>query len=168
MGHRIAVMNSGVLQQLDTPQNLYDHPANLFVATFIGSPAMNVFPATVASANGGAEVKSGDVSLKVPALRAARLRDWAGKGVTLGIRPEHFHVVSDTSVEDDGTYVRLPVELVEPLGSETLLHVTGPDGETLVARVEPDFQPRPGEVVTLRVDVDQIHAFDPDTEQALT
>ncbi|MDI3341492.1 MAG: sn-glycerol-3-phosphate ABC transporter ATP-binding protein UgpC [Sphaerobacter sp.] len=167
MGHRIAVMNAGVLQQLDTPQNLYDHPANLFVATFIGSPAMNVFPAEVTTSPEGVRVVAADVRLTLPPECGARLREWAGKPILLGIRPEHFHVVTDPERVAPGRVVRLPVELVEPLGAETLLHVRGPAEQTLVARVDPEFQPARGEAVTLAVEVEQIHAFDPDSQRTL-
>ncbi|MBX5445977.1 sn-glycerol-3-phosphate ABC transporter ATP-binding protein UgpC [Sphaerobacter sp.] len=168
MGHRIAVMNAGVLQQLDTPQNLYDRPANLFVATFIGSPAMNIVPAEVTTTPEGMQIVAEDLRLTLPAERGARLREWDGKSVLIGIRPEHFHEVHESDAAPDGRYVRLPVELVEPLGAETLLHLRGPEGHTLVARVEPEFQPDPGDIVTLSVDVEQIHAFDPDSQQTLT
>ena len=166
MGDRIAVMSRGVLQQLDTPQHLYDSPANLFVATFIGSPAMNVVPGTVVIDGETVTVRADGLELSLPPGRAARLAGWAGRDVLVGVRPEHIAVPAAGGAVP-GRGIRLPVELVEPLGSETLLHLLGPGGVTLVARVEPWFQPRPGEVVELEVDTTQLHAFDPATEQAL-
>ncbi|MBX6341044.1 MAG: sn-glycerol-3-phosphate ABC transporter ATP-binding protein UgpC, partial [Thermomicrobiaceae bacterium] len=116
MGHRIAVMSAGVLQQLDTPQEIYDRPANLFVATFIGSPAMNVFPAMVDRGDGGMRLVSDGVVLRVPSARADRLEGYLGREVLVGIRPEHFEVAGPGGDgRGAGQTLRLPVELVEPL-----------------------------------------------------
>jgi multiple sugar transport system ATP-binding protein len=168
MGDRIAVMNTGQLQQLDTPQNLYDYPANRFVATFIGSPAMNVFPADVISDANGLRVSAADFQVSVPPERAERLRSLAGEQVLLGVRPEHIQVREYAEVVTEGNTIRMPVELVEPLGSETLLHLTGPDGMMIVARVDPRTTLRPGDVAELAVNTGHLHAFDPTTEEALT
>jgi multiple sugar transport system ATP-binding protein len=167
MGDRIAVMNAGQLQQLDTPQNLYDRPANRFVATFIGSPAMNVFPATVSNGTATPSVVAGDFKVVVPDSRSERLRSKDGQDVLIGVRPEDFQVVEFAESVTDGNRVRLPVELVEHLGSETLLHLTGPY-DTIVARVDPRTQLRVGEVAELAVNTNHLHAFDPATEESLT
>jgi multiple sugar transport system ATP-binding protein len=164
MGHRIAVMNHGVLQQLDTPQHLYDHPANLFVATFIGSPAMNIFQAGVRSSGDGVRIVAEGVDLLVPAHRSDRLRNYIDRDVFVGVRPEDF-ALSDGRTQ--GQIMRLPVELVEPLGSEQLVHMSGPDKQPIVARLEPRDPVRAGEVVEMAVDLDRLHAFDPETEVAL-
>ncbi len=166
MGHRIAVMNFGVLQQLDTPQELYDHPTNLFVATFIGSPAMNVFPTEVVQGEGGVRLLAEGVSLTVPYDRVGKLGGVIGTQVMTGIRPEHFRVRQNGG-SNDGRGLKLPVDLVEPLGSEKLVHMRGPDGENLVARLEPDAPVRAGEVLDLTVDIDHLHAFDSQTQEAL-
>ncbi len=91
MASRIAVINKGVLQQLDTPQNLYDHPNNLFVAGFIGSPAMNFFPGTLRREDGKLCVDTGDFTLTIPANRAAPFEKVVGKDIIFGIRPENIH-----------------------------------------------------------------------------
>ncbi len=168
MGDRIAVMNAGQLQQLDTPQRLYDYPANRFVATFIGSPSMNVFPADVTSSDGGVVVSAEGFRLVLPPERAQRVRDYVGKQILLGIRPEHMQVREFAEAVHDGNVVTFPVELVEPLGSETLLHLAGPDGETLVSRADPRTTVRRGESVEIAVDTQHVHAFDPVTEESLT
>jgi multiple sugar transport system ATP-binding protein len=164
MGHRIAVMSHGVLQQLDTPQHLYDHPANLFVATFIGSPAMNVFRAGARSSGDGVRIVAEGVDLLVPAHRSDRLRNYIDKDVLVGVRPEDF-TLSDGRAQ--GQIMRLPVDLVEPLGSEQLVHMSGPDNQPIVARLEPRDPVRSGEIVEMSVDLDRLHAFDPETEVAL-
>ena len=168
MGDRIAVMNVGQLQQLDTPQNLYDFPANRFVATFIGSPAMNVFPATVTNGAAGLRVLAGDFQVDVPAVRGERMRSKIGETVLLGIRPEHIEVREHAENVIDGNSVRMPVDLVEHLGSETLLHLRGPEGMAIVARVDPRTTLRAGDVADLAVNTEQLHAFDSHTEEALT
>lgn len=166
MGDRIAVMNEGRLQQLDTPQNLYDHPANRFVATFIGSPAMNVFSATVSNGADRLLLTAGDFRVTVPVSRAGRLKDRVGKDVMIGVRPEHIQTKQYAEdVRDDNT-VKLPVELVEPLGSETLLHLKGPT-DSIVAKVDPRTSVKAGEIAELTINLDHLHAFDPVSEEVL-
>jgi len=168
MGDRIAVMNVGQLQQTDTPQNLYDFPANRFVATFIGSPAMNVFPASVSSGDAGLAITAGDFRVEAPASRAERARDRVGQDVLVGIRPEHIQVSEFAENVSEGNTIKLTVDLVEQLGSETLLHLRGPSDEMIVARVDPRTRLSAGDVATLAVNTDQLHIFDPTTEEALT
>ena len=166
MGDRIAVMSVGLLQQLDTPQNLYDSPANRFVATFIGSPSMNIFPGVVTASDTGPVITAGAIELKLPADRAERALGLNGKPVLIGLRPEHMELKEYADATYAGNEIRLPVELVESLGSEALLHLTGPDG-VIVARVDPRVRFKPGDLADLAVDVTHLHVFDPETEQAL-
>jgi multiple sugar transport system ATP-binding protein len=122
MGHRIAVMRKGVLQQLGPAQQLYDHPTNLFVATFVGSPAMNLFQAEVLDGSGGLALKLGEQRLELPAVAQSRgLGAYRGGRVALGIRPEHMCEPSSGR----GDQLRLSGEtvLVETLGSDRLVHV---------------------------------------------
>jgi multiple sugar transport system ATP-binding protein len=164
MGHRIAVMNQGVLQQLDTPENLYDHPANLFVATFIGSPAMNIFPARVVVGDGTVRLVAGDVTLEAAPEQRNRLAEYSNREVLVGIRPEDL-IVQPGQVSVD-RQLRLPVEIVEPLGSETLVHLRGPAG-TIIAKADPHVHFSVGELAAVTVKVEHLHAFDPQTELAL-
>jgi multiple sugar transport system ATP-binding protein len=164
MGHRIAVMNQGVLQQLDTPENLYDHPANLFVATFIGSPAMNIFPARVVVGDGTVRLVAGDVTLEAAPEQRNRLAEYSGREVLVGIRPEDL-IVQPGQVSVD-RQLRLPVEIVEPLGSETLVHLRGPAG-TIIAKADPHVHFSVGELAAVTVKVQHLHVFDPQTELAL-
>ncbi|MFW6074979.1 MAG: ABC transporter ATP-binding protein, partial [Chloroflexota bacterium] len=167
MGDRIAVMNDGILQQLDTPQNLYDHPSNQFVATFIGSPAMNVFPATISSNTEGLAVVAGDLSFEIPGERTERLRPYVDKPVTIGIRPEDIELTEYAETVHDGNIVNLPVSLVEPLGSEILLHLDGPEKLSIVARVDPRVRLRPGDVAKVAINTDHVHAFDTESQEAI-
>jgi multiple sugar transport system ATP-binding protein len=168
MGDRIAVMNAGEIQQVDTPQALYETPANRFVATFIGSPAMNVFPASVSNGTGEPSITAGEFRVIVPDSRVGRVRERSGQDVLVGIRPEHIQVVEYAEKVDDGNTISMPVDLVEHLGAETLLHLRGPAGEPIVARVDPRTTLRAGDVAKLAVNTDQLHVFDPTTEVALT
>jgi multiple sugar transport system ATP-binding protein len=124
MGDRVAVMRKGELQQMADPQTLYDSPKNLFVASFIGSPAMNIFEATVQRSSEGLSIKLGDQELNVPADVAARrpaLAGYAGRPLAVGIRPEHLE---DASIaRNGGGKLHGRVLLTEALGSEILAHV---------------------------------------------
>jgi multiple sugar transport system ATP-binding protein len=155
LGDRIAVMNRGTVQQIDTPRALYDQPANRFVATFLGSPAMNMIDGTVD--HGVFRTATGALAFDVaPALGDRRL--------TLGLRPEHLAPLTNGSAP---VTLRARVELIEPLGSEVLLHVRSPDGE-LTARVAPDVTPSAGTEITLAVDLAKAHFFDPATDMRCT
>jgi multiple sugar transport system ATP-binding protein len=124
MGDRVAVMRRGELQQMAEPQTLYDSPKNLFVASFIGSPAMNIFEATIERRDGGLAVKLGDQELDIPADAAQRrpsLAGYTGRTLAVGIRPEHLE---DASVaRNGGGRLHGRVQLTEALGSEILAHV---------------------------------------------
>ncbi|MGH9129594.1 MAG: ABC transporter ATP-binding protein [Acidimicrobiales bacterium] len=188
MGDRVAVLRSGLLQQCGPPQGLYDHPDNLFVAAFIGSPAMNLYEAAVS--NDGAEISLGSQVLAVPeALRIARpgIERYRDQPVVLGIRPEHL---SDASLAGGGDWVGRSlageVELVEALGSELIVHfkldarqvraegattreVPVPEGTLAegVARVDPRSGVKPGQRVVFAVATDRLHLFDPDSGKAV-
>ncbi len=167
MGQRIAVMSGGLLQQLDTPQRIYDHPANLFVGSFIGSPAMNVFRAEAVRGDGGIRVKAPGVDLLVPPHRSERLAQHIGEQIHVGIRPEHFGLANGNNGPVEGQTVSFPVELVEPLGAEQLIHMRSPEGEMLVARLDPGERVVAGETTDFTVNLDMFHAFDIETEEAL-
>jgi multiple sugar transport system ATP-binding protein len=154
MGHRVAVLSGGKLQQVDTPRHLYDNPVNQFVAGFIGSPAMNL--QTVPLADGGVRLAGSTFPLPA-AIRSAA--DQAGlREIVLGIRPEHLHL-ADGAGEVSGE-----VMLVEELGADALLHVRlAESGDQVVARTEGRTPPAPGQDVTFNVRPDDVFAFDPQT-----
>jgi multiple sugar transport system ATP-binding protein len=156
MGDRIALMRDGVLQQIDAPEALYSHPANLFVAGFIGSPRMNLVRASRAPIDGGHAVECLGVS--VPLSRRSSLLD-GGRDVILGLRPEDLRWGRGAMVDGHVT-LRAQVEVVEPLGSETLISVAVGD-QRLIARFPPRTGISPGESVDLAFDPAHVHMFDP-------
>jgi multiple sugar transport system ATP-binding protein len=169
MGTRIAVLNAGIIQQLGPPQDLYDHPTNLFVAGFIGSPAMNFFDNVRVVADGDStKIIIGDVGqVEVPPLYAPATREAAGKKLILGVRPENFEDLSLlTEDRRNGSTMKAPVDVVEHLGSELLVYMTA-QGKSMVARVDPRSRARTGADIKLHIDADTIHLFDAETGLAI-
>jgi multiple sugar transport system ATP-binding protein len=169
MGHRIAVMREGVLQQLDTPQTLYDRPANLFVAGFIGSPSMNFFPGQLVSENGGQDlwVQTTGLRLKIPEPMRAHVSSANGREVIFGVRPEHIHHRVEVRDAQPGQTAHVNVSVVEPLGSEVFAYLAT-NGHEFIARMDASAKPQPGETIETVFDTDRLHIFDKETEQALS
>jgi multiple sugar transport system ATP-binding protein len=167
MATRIAVMNLGVLQQVGTPQELYDNPVNLFVAGFMGSPAMNFFRMSVVAEGGDLFVQGPEVKLKIPADKAAKLRDHTGKELIIGVRPEDIHDAAYVPPGLQTEKIPATVDITELMGNEIFLYLTKAD-ETFLARVDPRTDARPGQSMEVAVDMDQMHAFDPESELSLT
>jgi multiple sugar transport system ATP-binding protein len=161
MGTRIAVMNEGLLQQVGTPQVLYDTPVNRFVAGFIGSPSMNFVDATLDGA--GKLVGPGDWSIPVPPRYREVLGAAAGRNVAVGFRPEHLEI--GESSPDTGAF-RARADVVEYLGNEELLHVNAAD-QDIVAIVDSEHRVRPGDIVNLVIPLAKVHIFDTETGAAL-
>ncbi len=160
MGTRIAVMADGLLQQVGSPQELYDRPRNRFVAGFIGSPAMNFASLEIADGR----MKGSGFDFPVP----TRFKDAVGSGarhITAGFRPEHFEL----SGQDEGLVVRAKADVVEYLGNEELLHVTvaGHDAD-VIALVDASNNVHPGDVIDLRIPAEKLHLFDAESGLALT
>jgi len=168
MGHRIAVMRDGILQQLDTPQSLYDRPANMFVAGFIGSPSMNFFDAKVV--NGGAAddlyVEVGTLRLKVPNHRISAVKSLAGRDVVFGIRPEDIHHPSERRDAPDHQKGNVGVEVVEPLGSEQFVYLRV-NNQEFTSRMPARVQLTPGSALEVVFDTEKMHIFDRQTEMAI-
>ena len=169
MGTRIVVMKDGLIQQVDSPQNLYDYPANLFVAGFIGMPQMNIFRAKLVQENGGVYAKFGNNSVRVPEGKLQLMNgDYIGKEVYMGIRPEN---ISDDAVFTS-TYpeacIDVDVELIELMGSETYLYLkTSGKDENFIARVDPRTTSRGGQKIKVGFDVNRLHFFDVETEKTI-
>ena len=166
MATRIAVMRDGVLQQLDTPQNLYNRPGNVFVAGFIGSPAMNFFNAKLVRTDGRLVVDCGAFNVEVPENRTGPYMDHVGREVIFGIRPEDMH---DPQFSPPGIHralVEMNVEVVEHMGSETHLHLNV-GNKLCVARVDPRCQARMGSKFQIVLNMDNMHLFERDTERAI-
>jgi len=168
MGHRIAVLLDGVLQQLETPQTLYDRPANLFVAGFIGSPAMNFFPGQLTSDNGGQDlwVQTSGLKLKVPEDMRAKLGSQNGREIVFGVRPEHIHSKLEVPNADPSRTASVSVSVVEPLGSEVYAYMSA-NGHEFIARMDATAKQQPGQTIETVFDTEHLHVFDKETEQAL-
>ncbi len=161
MGDRIAVMNNGLLQQLDTPETLHERPVNVFVAGFIGSPAMNLFPGQITSTGGQSVADAG--FFKAPV--AGKAAEAAGKEVVIGIRPEDVHDLGITQARDM-LPVDTRVDVVEYLGNELQLILAAGE-QTFIARVSPETQTKPGAALRVGFDLRKLHVFDKQTEMAL-
>src|SRR2546423_3148969 len=164
LGDRVVVMRDGWVQQVGDPMELYNEPANRFVAGFIGSPAMNFANVRITGQNGGIWAEGDGIRLKVPAHMSNRVGGHAGKAVTLGIRPEDMRIARDSDPTE--LNIGAVVEVVERLGSEILLDVAvGP--VTMVASVEPTVTAKVHEKLQLAVNPQRLHFFDSANETAL-
>jgi len=165
MGTRIAVMSEGLLQQVGTPQVLYDQPANRFVAGFIGSPSMNFIDVTFDSSSGTARlVGPGDWSATLPTRFAQSVGATSGRKLVAGFRPEHLEL---DPIEGDTVTFPGRADVVEYLGNEELLHVTAVEKD-IVAIVGSDHRVKPGDVLKLILSLSKLHLFDAESGVSLT
>ncbi len=169
LGTRIVVMKDGIVQQVDTPQNLYDRPQNLFVAGFMGSPQMNFIDAKVEVKGDTAYLNVADLSIPLPPAKSKKLVDggYNGKTVTFGIRPEDIYD-SQMMVEAkaESTF-STTIRVYELLGAEVFLYADIAEFP-ITARVDPRTTARPGDKVKFAMDVEKIHVFDKETEKVIT
>jgi multiple sugar transport system ATP-binding protein len=166
MATRIAVINKGVLQQVDTPQKLYDVPSNLFVAGFIGSPAMNFFKTQLVRGDGKLYVDGGSFKVEVPESRYEAYTNYVNHPVIMGIRPEDINDPHYLPPEIIPQPVEGKVDVTELMGNEIQLYLS--TGEhNFVARVDPRTKVRMGETMQVVFNMGNMHLFDPDTEQAI-
>ena len=168
MATRIVVMKDGIIQQVATPQELYDNPVNLFVAGFIGTPQMNFVTCTLDKRGDGVYAVFGSNCVKLPADKASapELQEYIGKEVILGIRPEcihddeaHIRAMADSIIEAD-------VEVTELMGAEIYLYLVA-DETNLFARVSPRSKTRAGDIVNVAFDMSRVHIFDKETERCI-
>ncbi|MPZ88652.1 MAG: sn-glycerol-3-phosphate ABC transporter ATP-binding protein UgpC [Nitriliruptorales bacterium] len=195
MGDRVAVLKRGLLMQADAPQVLYENPDNLFVAGFIGSPAMNLCEGTLSRSNGQTAVEFGSFRLPVPDAtvdRYPKIPDYVGKKIALGLRPEHFTRQRDLP---EDRWMEVNVDLIEALGSDLVVHFTtdtrpiitedmreaiddedafaemerraAEGGQSFTARLEPREIPKTGDRIKVAFDTEQLHFFDYDSGTAL-
>ena len=167
MGSRICVLNEGLLQQIDSPFNLYHNPHNVFVAGFIGSPSMNFFDATLAADGDNLVVDAGAFSLVIPAFKADDYRGHAGTDVILGIRPEDIH---DTNFLPQGIIpanLSTTVEVVEQMGNEVIIYMES-GGKNFIARTDPRTGATVGGELGVTFNLDNIHLFDVNSELSLS
>jgi multiple sugar transport system ATP-binding protein len=196
LGDRVVVLRDGFLQQIDTPQRLYDRPANLFVAEFIGSPAMNLVGARLEAANGSLRARFGDHELPLddaPVSSRSALREFLGRKVILGIRPEDLEDAEIESGAPTDRRLRAVVDIREDMGSEVFVHfavaappVLGADvaaavgedtiqsasvqargGSVFTARIDRDSRAAEGQPIELVVNTRRLHFFDPETSRGI-
>jgi multiple sugar transport system ATP-binding protein len=193
MGDRVAVLRDGVLQQVDTPPNVYDNPANLFVAGFIGSPPMNLAQVTVERENGSLVIPLGETKIPLPATVGRSVEERVGRTVVVGVRPEDLHGAGEDGARDGRVTLPAEIDRVEALGAQLLVffsvdaplaqsagvaaalgaHIEevthlGRSGTEFCATFEPRSGVRIGDKVSVVLDAQRLHFFDPETEQALT
>jgi len=167
MGSRIVVMKDGIIQQVDSPANLYMNPCNMFVAGFIGSPQMNFVNAKVAKRADGIWLEFGKSAVKLPEGRAASLdNSYIGKEVIMGIRPENVHDEESYLSTMPDSIVDADVEITEMMGAETYLYLMI-EGTQFVARVNPRSTVKPNDKIKVALEGNKIHLFDKDTEMAI-
>jgi multiple sugar transport system ATP-binding protein len=163
MGSRIAVLHAGKLQQVGSPLEVYERPANLFVAAFIGTPPMNFMKGTVAE--GGARVRAGAFEIPVPSSARAALAPFAGRNVVAGIRPENV-LPTGRATRGEGAPVDAIVDIVETLGNEIVVHARAGD-DVIVFKDDPHRAPEVGAKVGVQLDLAALHLFDAQSEQRL-
>jgi multiple sugar transport system ATP-binding protein len=191
MGDRVAVIRKGVLQQIDTPREIYLHPKNIFVAGFIGSPSMNFVYGTATKAGKGMKIKFGDNEIKVTNAPEA-LSAYEGKEIVIGIRPEAFEDSVYANEKEFSEQVGIEISLLEQLGSDTYVHfykdinpvqteaieeILADEGEDIsvlgnetkfIARINPNSTVEEGQKINLAIDPTKLHYFDPDSGLAIT
>ena len=168
MGDRIAVMKEGVVQQVDTPLGLYNNPINMFVAGFIGTPAMNFVDAQIEKSNGALYIDAGSFKVKAPDDKAKRLADYIGKSAIFGVRPESIYdrALNPLVTPTPGNTITCGVDVVEPMGPVVTIYLAS-GRHSLIATIDAETRAKEGEQIELVLDMDKTHVFDKDTERAV-
>ena len=167
MGTRIVVMKDGIIQQVDSPQALYNNPVNMFVAGFIGSPQMNFCDAVIEETTEGTVAKFGSHQILLAPEKAEKVKDYVGKTVVMGIRPEDLYDDADSLAKFSTASFKADVEVVELMGAETYLYLKV-DGLNFTARVKPDSTTQRGQTIDICLDPAKVHLFDKETEKIIT
>ncbi|MEO0537788.1 MAG: sn-glycerol-3-phosphate ABC transporter ATP-binding protein UgpC [Cyanobacteria bacterium P01_A01_bin.123] len=167
MGTHIAVMNQGILQQVDTPQTVYEYPNNLFVAGFLGSPSMNFFEAQLQRKAGELVIQTAGILLPLSGELQSRYGEYESQDLIFGIRPEAIYHPQYVPPDIQGVTVQAMVTVAELMGHEVIIHCTLSDGAEFTARLDPRAKPVAGEQLDLLFDVTRFHLFDKATEQTL-
>lgn len=165
MADRIVVMKDGVVQQFDAPSNLYNHPCNMFVAGFIGTPQMNFIDATIITCSGELCALVDDITVPLP-LRMQEnenVKKYVGKPIVYGIRCEDMHINSSYALENKQNEITLKADLAEMMGSEVYIYSSINDKE-IIAKVRSDTNISSGDSVKLYIDTEKVHLFDPESE----
>lgn len=167
MGSRIVVMKDGFIQQAAPPEEVYNYPVNMFVAGFIGSPAMNFINGNLVEENGEVRFKANNINVKFPEGRAKLLRErgYVGKEVVFGIRPEDLHQEPIFMEASPDSIIEANVEVAENLGHEMFLYLAGIGTESVIARVDGRAGVKEGQNLKLALDMNKAHVFDKETEK---
>ena len=166
LGNRIAVLRDGVLQQVGAPADVYAKPANAFVAGFIGSPAMNFFKARLERSQDSVRVKGDGMEFDLPPEIVARIGNYTGADVILGVRPEDIHVTGEPSSRGGVPSSRAKIEVVEHMGNEDFIHLTC-GSSSFMTRTNELANPRPGDMLSIAVAAGKAHLFDAVTEMTI-
>ena len=171
MATRIVVMKDGIIQQVDTPQNLYDYPCNIFVAGFIGTPQMNFVNAKITKPKGQNEcfLEFDNISFKLDPVvfEDNNLSDYIGKEVIAGLRPELLHDEAVYKEKFGDTTIKARVEFTELMGAEIYLYLNIGEETSLISRVSSQSTAKAGDEIEIAVDTTRIHIFDKDTEKCI-
>ena len=166
MGSRIAVLNNGMLQQMDTPFNLYHNPCNIFVAGFIGSPAMNFFDANVKRDDGQTLIETRQYRFALPASLEERYANRLPRNLVLGIRPEDIDTLEYQPPDTNPFIISASVTNTEMMGHEVVLEVELGE-QTIIVRTDPRTSAKVGQHIDLALNLDNLHLFDSETGEAL-
>ena len=166
MGSRIAVLQDGVLQQLEAPQTLYDEPSNMFVAGFIGSPAMNFFDAKVTGTADSMFVDGGSFKVRVPSDKVEPLVKFIGQDIVFGVRPEDVAERATISTPPPDTSLSVKVDVVEPMGSEQYVYLLTGESQ-FIARMDARSPIKAGQDLDVTLAMEHMHAFDRQTQMAI-
>ncbi|MBK1876649.1 ABC transporter ATP-binding protein [Pelagicoccus mobilis] len=169
MGDRICVMNGGDIMQVDEPLEIYNHPANMFVASFIGSPPMNLLHGKIENTNGSLFFQANDSPLRVKLNNrlAESASGYAGKSIVFGIRPENIHSAQKLDTFDQEQSAEVSIDVAEPMGNETILYLSSGQ-QSLIGRVSSDTPNKINQSLTVWLDLEKAHLFDPETELNIT
>ena len=171
MATRIVVMKDGIIQQVDTPQNLYDYPCNIFVAGFIGTPQMNFVNAKITKPKGQNDcfLEFDNISFKLDPVvfEDNNLSDYIGKEVIAGLRPELLHDEAVYKEKFGDTTIKARVEFTELMGAEIYLYLNIGEETSLISRVSSQSTAKAGDEIEIAVDTTRIHIFDKDTEKCI-
>ena len=169
MGDRIVVMHDGLIQQVDTPQNLYDYPCNLFVAGFIGTPPMNLMDGRVEKVDDRYVVRVGSAELPLLPERLPydKVAPYRGKAVVVGVRPENLHLDPTYLAQPTTGVLNASVELAELMGSEIYVYAKGEEAN-LIAKVPPQSRVGTGDQIQIAVDCNKLHLFDKETQRVIS
>lgn len=163
MGTRIVVMRDGLVQQVDTPDGIYNNPANQFVATFVGTPAMNLVKGNVVAHGDGASIQIGPQAFELPDRIRQTLSRLSTDALTLGLRPEDIYLGDG---HDSDPVLNATVQVIEPMGHEHIVYLSV-EGQPVVARTDNSWNGHAGDTVGMKLNLQRLHAFDPSTEASL-